>query len=83
MTTLSAYTTGGTWRDLAACREIGYVPFYPGKGESPNAAKRICAGCDVREQCLAEALDDPDADGVWGGTTERERRDLRKKRKAS
>ena len=72
-----------TWRDLAACREIGFLPFFPGKGESPETAKRTCARCDVRDKCLAEVLNDPEAEGVWGGTTQRERRAIRKQRRAS
>jgi WhiB family redox-sensing transcriptional regulator len=72
-----------TWRDLATCREVGFLPFFPGKGESPETAKRICARCEVSDKCLAEVLNDPEAEGVWGGTTQRERRAIRKQRRAS
>jgi WhiB family redox-sensing transcriptional regulator len=34
----------------------------------------MCAGCPVRPDCLAEALDNRIEWGVWGGMTERERR---------
>jgi WhiB family redox-sensing transcriptional regulator len=37
-------------------------------------ARTVCAGCPVRSECLAEALDNRIEWGVWGGMTERERR---------
>jgi WhiB family transcriptional regulator, redox-sensing transcriptional regulator len=48
-------------------------------------AKLICGLCDVRDRCLAEALRHPVGKdfGVWGGTTEAERRALRRARKAN
>jgi WhiB family redox-sensing transcriptional regulator len=41
-----------------------------------QAAKQICRTCPVRQPCLRWALDSGDA-GVWGGTTDDERRSLR------
>ncbi|MEN3314529.1 MAG: WhiB family transcriptional regulator, redox-sensing transcriptional regulator, partial [Acidimicrobiaceae bacterium] len=47
-------------------------------------AKGICGACSVREQCLEYALANREADGVWGGATERERRRiLRQRRKTA
>ena len=37
-------------------------------------------GCPVRSECLAEALDNRIEWGVWGGMTERERRQLLRQR---
>lgn len=45
-------------------------------GAEQNIAKRICRGCPVQRECLAEALDNRIEFGVWGGMTERERRAL-------
>jgi len=36
-------------------------------------AKAICAGCPVRNECLAFALRTGQVDGIWGGTTTHER----------
>ena len=46
------------------------------QGAEQNVAKRICRGCPVRYECLADALDNRIEFGVWGGMTERERRAL-------
>jgi hypothetical protein len=39
-------------------------------------ARRCCALCPVRRDCLTEALS-TNAEGVWGGTTSEERRATR------
>lgn len=49
-------------------------------GRTHARAAALCAGCPVLAQCRAFALDDPRLVGVWGGTTPRQRRDLRKER---
>ena len=43
-----------------------------------DAAKEICAVCPVNPECLEFALATNQEAGVWGGTTEEERRKLRK-----
>ncbi len=52
--------------------------FVPGAAQ--HLAKRICRNCPVRLDCLAEALDHRLEFGVWGGFTERERRNLLQRR---
>ncbi len=64
------------WRDLALCAEVDPELFFPDKGESSRPAKRVCASCPVRAECLQDALDRHEQFGVWGGLTERERRVL-------
>ncbi|MFF0484930.1 WhiB family transcriptional regulator [Streptomyces sp. NPDC004435] len=49
-------------------------------GAAQNRAKALCAGCPVRAECLAYALDERVEYGVWGGMTERERRALLRRR---
>ncbi|BDZ51496.1 hypothetical protein GCM10025867_37370 [Frondihabitans sucicola] len=51
----------------------------PRKGGSTRDAKKICASCDVRAQCLEYALQNDERFGIWGGLSERERRKLRKR----
>ena len=51
--------------------------FFPGCGQSVEPAEALCRACLCRADCLAFALADPDAVGVWGGTSPRERARLR------
>lgn len=51
--------------------------YVPERGESTDPAKRVCAGCSVRSQCLEYAMTNPkEKQGVWGGLSWRERRQL-------
>jgi WhiB family transcriptional regulator, redox-sensing transcriptional regulator len=63
------------WPILAACRNGDPDALFV-QGAEQNVAKRVCLGCPVRYQCLADALDNRIEFGVWGGMTERERRAL-------
>ena len=65
------------WRYLAACRGTDLQVFFPGRGEPAEPARRICAGCPVRQPCLDYALSHAITHGIWGGLTERDRRPLR------
>ena len=72
-------TTHTDWRHRAACRDEDPELFFPISETGPAArqateAKAVCARCPVREQCLRYALDNGLDHGVFGGTTERERR---------
>jgi WhiB family redox-sensing transcriptional regulator len=64
------------WTELALCSQIDPELFYPDKGGDTKPAKRICADCEVRAECLAYALQHGERFGVWGGLSERERRRL-------
>lgn len=57
--------------------------FFPSRGDSCVAAKEVCAGCPVRQECLEFALAEREVYGVWGGTSERERRRMRRERNAA
>jgi WhiB family redox-sensing transcriptional regulator len=65
----------------AACREADPDLFFRPDAEHVTdrlrreaQAKAICAGCPVRQACLAWALDTGQAFGIWGGADEDERR---------
>ncbi|MBA3622784.1 MAG: WhiB family transcriptional regulator [Euzebyales bacterium] len=66
------------WASEAKCLQAEPDTFFPEKGGSTREAKRICAGCDVRAQCLEYALDNDERFGIWGGMSERERRRLKR-----
>ena len=78
----SAAAVSSTWKARAACRGLDPELFFPGQGESPAAAKAVCATCSVRTQCATAAtFDRAERHGVWGGLTERDRRRLRQARR--
>jgi WhiB family redox-sensing transcriptional regulator len=65
------------WVALAGCREADPEIFFSdGDAEGTAVALRICAGCPVAEECLEWALLARASFGVWGGTTEQDRRRL-------
>ena len=68
----------------AACSTADPELFFPISSSGPAAhqakwAKVICARCEIRRACLDYALNAGSIQGVWGGTTERERRLLRQR----
>jgi WhiB family redox-sensing transcriptional regulator len=65
--------------ELAACRAAPPDLFFPVTAAGPAvtqviAAKAICRGCPVRAECLSYAVQTSQGHGIWGGTTEEERR---------
>lgn len=71
------------WRMEAACRNAEPELFFPigSTGiavDQIEAAKRVCQSCEAMEPCLDFALATNQESGVWGGTSEDERRKLRK-----
>lgn len=73
------------WRLEAACRSVDPDLFFPLGRTGPavdhiEAAKAVCRQCRVRGHCLDFALTTHQDDGIWGGTSEEERRRLRKTR---
>ena len=72
-----------SWRDAASCRYTDPDLFFPvgttGLAlEQIESAKAVCRACEVQPQCLEFALATNQESGVWGGTSEEERRKLRK-----
>lgn len=80
------------WRRRSACSRtlrlqllglVADIPFdtdlwFPVRQGDPSfAAKRVCAACPVRGDCLADALDRGEEFGIWGGAGESVRRSLR------
>jgi WhiB family redox-sensing transcriptional regulator len=66
------------WQAFANCLGCDPELFFPARGESTKEAKAVCAGCEVRLECLAGHL--YEKHGIWGGMSERERRVLRRQR---
>lgn len=68
------------WMDRAACAGMNLTAFYPlGDRNAVSAeAADACDVCIVQPQCLRYALDNGES-GIWGGTTEEDRRALRRR----
>jgi len=71
------------WMAVGNCRVEPPAIFFPSDGVGVEIAKRICVDCSVKQPCLEYALENRIDHGVWGGTSERQRRRILKKRKSS
>jgi WhiB family transcriptional regulator, redox-sensing transcriptional regulator len=64
------------------CNDLPPEIMFPHDKPGVEAAKEICRICVVQEVCLDHALTFKIGNGVWGGTSERERRKILKSRRA-
>lgn len=62
------------WHERAACRGRSVEMFFSEEPADIRAALRVCQACPVRQPCYELAMANREYFGVWGGTTERERR---------
>ncbi|MEU6387967.1 WhiB family transcriptional regulator [Streptomyces sp. NPDC046939] len=81
---VNPYGTG--WRESAACRGLDPDLFFPiGNNTSfaflvqTEEAKEVCRTCPVVRPCLRWAMNAGAVEGIWGGTTETERRAVRQR----
>jgi Transcription factor WhiB len=66
------------WAQSALCAQTDPDAWFPEKGDSTKAVKQTCARCEVRLDCLNDALNDGETDyGVRGGFSARERHRMR------
>lgn len=70
------------WMATGNCNNHPPAVFFPSDGVGVEIAKEICSSCPVKEQCLEYALTNRVDHGVWGGTSERQRRRILKARRA-
>ena len=72
-----------SWRALSTCRDTDPELFFP-VGTTGQAllqiakAKCVCCQCPVTTECLEFALETNQDTGIWGGTSEEERRQIRR-----
>lgn len=69
------------WMAFAACCGCDPNLFHPERTD-PNSdarqAKAVCAGCEVRNECLEHGMGEQY--GIWGGMTADERKRARNQR---
>jgi WhiB family redox-sensing transcriptional regulator len=73
------YDLDPRWQQTAACRGMDVNLFFPPRGTSYRTIhkiKQICNDCPIRIKCLDYALHHREKLGIWGGLSERERRQL-------
>jgi WhiB family redox-sensing transcriptional regulator len=73
---MNDYAAG--WRAAAACLSADPELFFPvgvggGTDRQIARARRICADCQVRQECLDFAMRSGEVHGIWGGATPEER----------
>ena len=71
------------WRRTAACRDTDPDLFFPVGTTGPAIeqianAKAVCRQCESQTACLEFAIATNQDSGIWGGTSEEERRKLRR-----
>ncbi len=71
--------TDTSWMEDAKCKGMDPNFFHPGRGKTIQGLKAVefCQTCPVIVPCREMAFDDPSLKGVWGGTSERQRRQYR------
>ena len=69
------------WVEGAACAALPTGRFFPNEAESVAEAIAVCKQCPVSSECLAYALKHLMVNGIWGGTTEPERRRMLRMRR--
>ena len=70
-----------SWMREGNCRRVAPETMFPSDSTGVTIACQVCAHCPVKQECLEFALKiNRLARGVWGATSERERRRLIRQR---
>lgn len=95
---LDIETSDWEWRKNASCIGVDPEVFFPKaptvgtlerhyNDDIPvvlvRRAQEFCSRCEVRAECLDYAMAHAVEDGIWAGTTPKDRRRLRKQRRQS
>lgn len=72
-----------SWQRDALCREHPELSWFLTPGQDPLPARRICDACLVHYECKRWALEQgPELQGMWAGTSPKDRRQIRAGRAA-
>ncbi len=80
--TLEDFLRRPAWQREAACRSQGTRTWFSGTSPDIERARAVCHACPVQAPCLQYAMSEADLEGVWAGTTAKERRQMRRGRVA-
>jgi len=73
--------TDPAWSQRGACRGLDPAVWCVDDYSSPDELelpRSICAGCEVRHQCLEHAITAGEQGMMWGGLTDSGRRDYQR-----
>lgn len=67
------------WMEMAECKGMDPDFFYPAQGDivGVRKAKAVCAQCIVSDFCFDYAVRMGEYQGIWGGKTVRDFRNVR------
>jgi WhiB family redox-sensing transcriptional regulator len=72
-----------SWMERGACTNADPDLFFPHEGQSTaKAARKFCGGCPVAAECADFGVRNHEY-GVWGGLTDKQRDQLRSRRRRS
>lgn len=60
------------------CAQTDPEAWFPEKGRTSPGARRMCDSCRFLDACREYAVDRPELEGIWGGTSKKERQTLRR-----
>jgi len=66
-----------SWMLDASCRDHPELSWFPVRGQTITAQLAVCRSCLVRAECEAAGVEGNEH-GVWGATTARQRRVMRR-----
>lgn len=73
--------TDRDWHLDALCTQTDPELWFPDTGEHAIEAKKICHQCPAQHPCREQAIRDYEPYGIWGGTSPKERRQIRTQRR--
>jgi len=87
-TCIVAVMTYTNWKKKAQCRGVDTAIFMPDDtdtlaGSRKRLALTYCNACPVRQECLDYAIENNITVGIYGGTTNLDRRRYKKRMKNS
>lgn len=68
------------WKQHGACRGAPPGPWFSESASDQAAAKQVCAGCPVNQQCAEYGTNENIPYGIFGGLTARQRKLARQRR---
>jgi WhiB family redox-sensing transcriptional regulator len=82
---MDLYLASAPFDGTQLCKSVDPDLFFPEDYTSRITvleAKAVCQSCPLTTACLEYAMSDRSLDGIWGGTTPQDRKNLRRRKRA-